>query len=250
MVQALGLQHNVAAGIERSEEKSQKMNLFWTIYMTEKMLSLRLGRSSTIRDQDITLTRLGMERPSGCSFLAELAPGWINMASIQGRIYDDIYSPGALMQPPHIRTSRARALAAELKTAMQHAQDIHVSSLSRLNHTPLGTTPMTDWLQQDHYEASKGQILGLDFHEIARRSDRVIGLCTLTLIYRSIAPEKPSTSAFCQECIDAARDTLQEHDRCVAVITKAQGKTVFLEAYINWFVYQMIRPFFPSLDPD
>lgn len=43
-------------------------------------------------------------------------------------------------------------------------------------------------------------------------------------------------SAFCQECIDAARETLQEHDRCVAVITKAQGKTVFLEAYINWFV--------------
>lgn len=58
----------------------------------------------------------------------------------------------------------------------------------------------------------------------------------LTLIYRSISPEKPSTSAFCQECIDAARDTLQEHERCVASITKARGKMVFLEAYINWFV--------------
>jgi hypothetical protein len=129
MIQALGLQHNVPAGIEGPEETAQKRNLFWTIYMTEKMLSLRLGRSSTFRDQDITLTRPGMERSNG-SFLAELAPGWINIASIQGRIYDDIYSPGALMQPLHIRTSRARALAAELKTAMQHAQDIHVS-LSR-----------------------------------------------------------------------------------------------------------------------
>ena len=241
MIQALGLQHNVPTGIERPEEMAQKMNLFWTIYMTEKMLSLRLGRSSTFRDQDITLTRLGMERPSG-SFLAELAPSWINMASIQGRIYDDIYSPGALMQPLHIRTSRARALVAELKTAMQHAQDIHVS-LSRLptqdhevvsSQSPLETTPTADW-PQEHYKASKGQVLGLDYHEIARRSDRVIGLSMLTLIYRSIAPEKPSMSAFCQECIDAARDTLQEHDRCVAVITKARGKTVFLEAYINWF---------------
>lgn len=99
---------------------------------------------------------------------------------------------------------------------------------------PLETTLTADW-SQDHYEASKGQVLGLDYHEIARRSDRVIGLSMLTLIYRSIAPEKPSMSAFCQECIDAARDTLQEHDRCVAVITKARGKTVFLEAYINWF---------------
>ncbi|EYE90120.1 fungal specific transcription factor domain-containing protein [Aspergillus ruber CBS 135680] len=221
MIQALGLQHNVPISIERPEEKAQKMNLFWTIYMTEKMLSLRLGRSSTFRDQDITLTRLGMERPSG-SFLAELAPGWVNMASIQGRIYDDIYSPGALMQPLHIRKSRARALVAELKTTMQHTQDTH-----------------------DHYEASKGQVLGLDYHEIARRSDRVIGLSMLTLIYRSIAPEKPSMSAFCQECIDAARDTLQEHDRCVAVITKARGKTVFLEAYINWTITQ--SPFIPFI---
>lgn len=95
--------------------------------MTEKMLSLRLGRSSSFRDQDITLTRPGVERPRG-TFLAELAPGWINIASIQGRIYDDIYSPGALMQPPNIRASRARALAAELKIAMQHAQDVHVST--------------------------------------------------------------------------------------------------------------------------
>ncbi|KAL4785970.1 hypothetical protein BJX76DRAFT_366431 [Aspergillus varians] len=221
MIQALGLQHNMLAGIEGPEEKAQKRNLFWTIYMTEKMLSLRLGRSSTFRDQDITLIRPGMERPSG-SFLAELAPGWINMASIQGRIYDEIFSPGALMQPPHIRISRARALAAELETAMQHSQDIH-----------------------DHYEANKWQVLGLDYHEIARRSDRVIGLSMLTLIYRSIAPGKSSTSEFCQECIDAARDTLQEHDRCVAVITKARGKTVYLETYINWAIIQ--SPFIPFI---
>lgn len=94
--------------------------------MTEKMLALRLGRSSTFRDQDITLPRPGTERQGG-TFLSKLAPGWISVASIQGRIYDDIYSPGALMQPPHIRTSRARALAAELKTVMQRAQAIHVS---------------------------------------------------------------------------------------------------------------------------
>ena len=94
--------------------------------MTEKMLSLRLGRSSTFRDQDITLTRPGVERSHG-SFLSELAPGWISMSSIQGRIYDDIYSPGALMQPPHVRTSRAQALASELKAVMQRGEEIHVS---------------------------------------------------------------------------------------------------------------------------
>lgn len=95
--------------------------------MTEKMLSLRLGRSSTFRDQDITLPRPGTDRHPGGSFLAELAPGWVSIASIQGRIYDDIYSPGALMQPPHVRKSRALALAEELESVMQHAQTIHVS---------------------------------------------------------------------------------------------------------------------------
>jgi hypothetical protein len=130
MIQALGLQHNTPAGMEGLEEKAQNRGVFWTIYITEKMLSLRLGRSSTFRDQDITQARLGVERP-GRSFLAELAPGWINMASIQGRIYDNIYSPGALMQPLHVRTSRARALIDELKTVMRHAQNIHVS-FSRL----------------------------------------------------------------------------------------------------------------------
>ncbi|RAQ76499.1 C6 transcription factor [Aspergillus flavus] len=221
MVQALGLQHDVPAGTEGPETKAQKRHLFSTIYVTEKMLSLRLGRPSTFRDQDITLSHFGMERPSG-SFLAELAPGWINMASIQGRIYDDIYSPGALRQPPDVRTSRARALAAELRTVMQQSQDIH-----------------------NQYGANKGHVLGLDFHEIARRSDRVIGLSMLTLIYRSIPPEKPSMSAFCQECIDAARDTLREHDLCVALITRARGKTVFLEAYINWTITQ--SPFIPFI---
>lgn len=100
--------------------------MFWTIYLNEKMLSLRLGRPSSFRDQDITLARPGTERPNG-TFLSELAPGWIKVASIQGRIYDEIYSPGALMQPPHIRTARSQALAAELRTVMQHAEALHVS---------------------------------------------------------------------------------------------------------------------------
>ncbi|KAL4961197.1 putative C6 transcription factor [Aspergillus stella-maris] len=214
IVLSLGLQHNAPADVEGPEEVARKRTLFWTIYTTEKMLSLRLGRSSAFRDQDITLAHPGMERHGG-NFLAELAPGWITKASIQGRIYDEIYSPGALMQPQHIRTGRARALVFELEAAMAHDQEVH-----------------------DQYEARKGQVLGLDYHEIARRADRIRGLSMLTLIYRSIPPQKPSMSAFCQDCIDAARATLQEQDRCVAAITRGQERTVLLEAYINWTIAQ------------
>lgn len=104
-------------------------------------------------------------------------------------------------------------------------------------HPPpsLDTRYLVDW-SQDRYEAAKGQVLGPDYHEIARRSDRVIGLSMLTLIYRSMAPEKPTRSAFCRECIDAARDTLQEHSRCVAVVTRAREKTMLLNACVSWLV--------------
>lgn len=94
--------------------------------MNEKMLSLRLGRASTLRDQDITLSRPGLGRP-GTSLSGELAPVWIHLASVQGRIYDDIYSSQAVLQPPQIRTSRARALATELETIMRNTQYTHVS---------------------------------------------------------------------------------------------------------------------------
>lgn len=83
--------------------------------------------------------------------------------------------------------------------------------------------------------------MGKHFHEIARRSDRVIGLSMLTLIYRGIASQDSSASAFSQKCIDAARETLQEHAQCVYAITRAREEAVFLEAYINWFVAQGCR---------
>ncbi|VUC28108.1 unnamed protein product [Clonostachys rosea] len=221
-IHALGLQHHkLPMSSEGPEEKERRRDMFWTIYSAEKTLSLRLGRASNFRDQDITLARPIQARP-GDAFLAVLAPAWVSMASIQGRIYDEIYSPGALMQPVHVRTSRARALAEELKVLMQRAQHVH-----------------------EQYVASKGQILGLDYHEIARRSDRVMGLCFLTLVYRSIAPEKPSISEFCDECIEYARDTLQEHERCVGVINKSQGNPVFLETYINWYIIR--SPFIPFI---
>ncbi|CAI6070175.1 unnamed protein product [Clonostachys chloroleuca] len=221
-IHALGLQHQkLPMSPEGPEDRERRRDMFWTIYSAEKTLSLRLGRASNFRDQDITLARPVQSRP-GDAFLAVLAPAWVSLASIQGRIYDEIYSPGALMQPAHVRTSRARALAEELNVLMQRAQQVH-----------------------EQYAASKGHILGLDYHEIARRSDRVMGLCFLTLIYRSITPEKPSTSEFCDECIRYARDTLQEHERCVGVINKSQGKPVFLETYINWYIIR--SPFIPFI---
>ncbi|KAI0127176.1 hypothetical protein BJ170DRAFT_624479 [Xylariales sp. AK1849] len=55
--------------------------LFWSVYKFEKNLSLRLSRASNIRDSDITLP------------LDSDAARPARVASIQGKVYDQLYSP-------------------------------------------------------------------------------------------------------------------------------------------------------------
>jgi hypothetical protein len=95
--------------------------LFWSIYTIEKMLALRLGRSSTIRENDISVPKIGHENSPHAIF-NQISPIWIATSDLQGRVYDELYSPGSLAQPDDVRTSTARALAEEAKRLL-HAQD-------------------------------------------------------------------------------------------------------------------------------
>ena len=119
MCQALGLHGTHALHTESPEIRRQKIHLFWAIFTTERTLSLRFGRSSIFRDQDITIPRLGIiHYQEQDSLLNPILSRWIDTAGLQGRTYDEIYSPGALSQPAHVRESRARALAADLRKVM------------------------------------------------------------------------------------------------------------------------------------
>lgn len=140
MCQTLGFHSSVPLVAETSESKRGKTQLFWAIYTTEKMLALRLGRSSTIRDHDITVPRIG-QTTSRHALLNELFPAWIETSDLQGRIYDEIYSPGSLAQPEAVRTSKARALANEAKRLLQAQDEIQV----RGNMFSTGKTRFTNF---------------------------------------------------------------------------------------------------------
>lgn len=56
----------------------------------------------------------------------ELFPTWIQISDLQGRLYDEIYSPGSLAQPEAVRTAKARALADEAKRLLQVQDEIQV----------------------------------------------------------------------------------------------------------------------------
>lgn len=92
----------------------QQTRVFWLIYIFEKGLSLRLGRSSTLRDSDITIPVPDMGSTSEIAYFGRLKK-MVDLARLQGKIYDQLYSPAALIEPQASRTARAKSLASELE---------------------------------------------------------------------------------------------------------------------------------------
>ncbi|KAI0011132.1 hypothetical protein F4779DRAFT_256397 [Xylariaceae sp. FL0662B] len=220
---SLGLHSAHTLSMDAPECRQQKWKLFWAIYNMERNLSLRLGRSSCIRDNEVTLPKAIPTMTMGQStkpILAPVWPYWIELASLQGRIYDEIYSPGALLQPSHVRTSHARDLASELKIIMQRAENFEA-----------------------HENKARRRALGPDMHAFLLSSDKVFFLSLLALVYRAIPAEKPARSGVCIEAVTTARDALAEHTNCLSIIFAKYLDTRHLETYINWSLLQ--SPFIP-----
>ncbi|KAM0332133.1 hypothetical protein ACHAQA_002405 [Verticillium albo-atrum] len=163
-----------------------------------------------MRDSDITVPYLAAEEKADWS-LNPVLPSWIKAAALHGRTFDEIYSPGALMQPQEVRVSRARALAAELTKITSSEQDFI----------------------KKYYEA-RLRVFGDGIHEIFWRLENIHVSSMLTLIYRAIPAEKPSDSSFCEECITTARKALEEHEICVALMVDNNTQPDILETFINW----------------
>lgn len=83
----------------------------------EKGLSLRLGRASHIRDEDITLAW-------------ESDPKDIRAARIQGKVYDQLYSPSGLSRTQNERVVIAQSLVQELRSLIDEADAEIVVSFS------------------------------------------------------------------------------------------------------------------------
>lgn len=114
MCQRLGLIRETLSKPETREEKQRRGKIVCWIHMLDKMLSMRLSRPSLIRVGEITLNFEALET-TGSDGLPPILSKWTNFCDLQGRVYDDLYSPRALMLPVDERESRARDLAADLK---------------------------------------------------------------------------------------------------------------------------------------
>jgi hypothetical protein len=108
--------HRVRSLRGNDQLRAAQERLFWAVYRFEKAISFRLGRSSNIRDSEITLP-IGPEEPRTT-----------RMARLHGKVYDQLYSPVGLSRLDHEREYMAKALAEELRGLINDTQvEISVS---------------------------------------------------------------------------------------------------------------------------
>ncbi|KAH6668653.1 hypothetical protein F5X68DRAFT_176437 [Plectosphaerella plurivora] len=207
--QALGLHSAASLHPESSMQQRRKSRLFWTVYCTEKSVSLRIGRSSTLRDNDITVPR-PQHHLSPDSLLNRLLPIWVEFAVLQGRVYDEVYSPGAFLQSDQVRYDRARALISDITRGME-AEDALEKEID------------------SHFGAAGQPVLS----QLSWRADRISCLSLLTLVTRSLPPAEFSRSSFSDECIHNARRALEEHQNCFVVLEGRGAKTTYLDLSSN-----------------
>ncbi|KAL5318108.1 hypothetical protein ACEPPN_015213 [Leptodophora sp. 'Broadleaf-Isolate-01'] len=217
MVQTLGFHDRFSLPDDDAETKTYKIQLFWSIYVVEKGLSLQLGRSSTIRDIDITVP-LPVQHSKLDFMFDSTSFRPIELSRLQGMVYDKIYSPGALMQPDIVRISRIKALVKDLESLAMFRQENPDTETRRANS-------------------------GDSFREILNRAYRISQLSLLALLYRAMPTKEGSGTVFCHECIASAREAMREHQEC-RLLTSA-GANGFLEPYMNWIMFN--SPFVPYI---
>ncbi|KAI6089712.1 hypothetical protein F4821DRAFT_275751 [Hypoxylon rubiginosum] len=182
---------------ENEHTRNRRVARFWLVYILDKALALRFGRSSNLQDYDITVPRL--LGPLGeFEEHRETIHGWLRHAEAQAETYEKLYSPIALLRPVEQRVQSARACAEML------LREVHKLTETRKRLESEGS------VGTDGSDAISAMLL---------KSDEVSILSTLTLVYRAVppgamaAPPGPS-SMFCVECIDCARDVVQLHLEC------------------------------------
>ncbi|KAF5524019.1 putative transcriptional regulatory protein [Colletotrichum aenigma] len=219
LCQSLGYHRIASVRSSNKDDEDYKIFLFWSVYFVDKSLSLRLGRPSNIQDYDVTVPYPSSSSKIHGALMSYFCL-WVIVSSIQGKTYEQLYSPEAILQPASVREGRARGLAAELQRVTERTQETHAQYLQAAIEA-VGENTM-------------------DFFNV---SDEVLRLSLLTIIYRAVPSPPGSPTTFSTECIDAARATLQRHQDCMKIMAK-DGYYLF-PMYMNWTI--LFAPFVPFI---
>jgi hypothetical protein len=199
--QSLGYHRESSMRNDSHEKRGRKMLLFWYTYVYEKSLSLRFGRASSLPDFDITI-------PSSLDIIQAPEPFrdmiycYIRHARVQGRVYELLYSPAALSQAAQSRVDHAQVLAQEVQELIQYSRRLQF-----------------EWGQVDegdHLASRSSLLIAKSILALVLKANEVLFFGTLTLIYRAMPSE--ATNSFNTECIEAARETMRNHQICMQAL--------------------------------
>ncbi|OJJ48964.1 hypothetical protein ASPZODRAFT_60720 [Penicilliopsis zonata CBS 506.65] len=213
--QTLG--YHRASSMQNDEQvvREGKQRVFWSAYVLNRALSLRLGRASAIQDYDISIPN-SFGAFSLSDRWKEVYSLWVKLASIQGKVYELLYSPAALCQPEEDRVVYARRLAAEMNQAVMQPFEQLRPHLGHLD----------------------------EIDTIFLTSDEISRLSVLTLIYRAIPPPAGSPGTFSADCVDTARAALHRFHESMRLVARESDK-LFQCSYMHWTV--LYAPFVPFI---
>ncbi|KAL2679195.1 hypothetical protein Neosp_009958 [[Neocosmospora] mangrovei] len=164
-----------------SAEASSVRRLFWHIYIADKNLSSRLGRTSIIQDLDVDTGLNAVSDEPGRTPWDQAFVSFVEFARIQGKIYDSLYSPAAKKSQPESRVVVAFDLESQLSA--WHA----------------------NWTKIDFSEAFDYESFAATFGPAD-----IIYYSSLTLIHRGTA-SSGSAQDISPACYEAAHQGLQAH---------------------------------------
>ncbi|KAJ5114352.1 hypothetical protein NUU61_000111 [Penicillium alfredii] len=211
--------HTRSVGADRtSNEPNEKGLLFWAVYSLERFLSLRLGRSSTIPDCDITVPLPGSSQGS-YSLALDYCGHQVKLARLAGQVYKKIYSAKALLLPVDVRRRRVIELSQELNESCEISRQINER-----------------WVQ------CTTSIVGRQIASLLFTSDEVAHLSMLTLVQRAMPAQSDSGTLLSTECANSAREALEQHQKCMAEL---RAQDTFVVAHLNWTIFFV--PFAPFI---
>lgn len=137
LCQTLGYHRADTYKDEDPEEARHKEFLFWSVYILDRSLCLRLGRSSSIQDYDISVPYPTGTVPHRIA-IAAFMKLWIQGSQIQGLIYERLYCPEAVRQPENVRRSRMESVVGMLEELEVSTEE----TIVRQRYPPTPSQPM------------------------------------------------------------------------------------------------------------
>ncbi|KAJ4221144.1 hypothetical protein NW759_007214 [Fusarium solani] len=181
--------------------------LFWAVFGYESGLSLRLGRSSGIRDGDI-VTPINPNEPR-----------FIKVARVQRQVYDRLYSPASLSASAEDRYQTCQTLSQEMRETID---ETHVELSEATSKAEAGDSDVDP------------------MRVIYLQCDFVCQSSLLALILKAIPPGQYTDIP--DNCIGVARSTLDMHETCMEGMRRCKDP-LLVRKYVNWALLN--TPFVP-----